>query len=81
MQSKTIENMPQDTTDKIEYLIMLIKLFAERYRLSPKQAYRYIRRYGGVGFVERNYSVLHTLPFDDMVDTMSDFCKKSGGLL
>ncbi len=73
--------MPQDTIDKIEYLIMLINLFAERYQLSAKQAYRYIRRYGGVGFVECNYGVMHTLPFDDMVEAMSDFCKKSGGLL
>ena len=44
--------MPQLTIDKIEYLIMVVKLFAAKYQLTPVQAYRYISRYDGVGFIE-----------------------------
>lgn len=73
--------MGQLTLDKIEYLVMLVKLFAQHYALSTTQAYRYISRYGGVDFVDRNYNIMHTLSFDDMVEGLSDYCRKSGGML
>lgn len=73
--------MPQLTIDKIEYTIMLIKLFASHYHLTPVQAYRYISRFDGVGFIERNYGVMHTLSFQEMVQGLSDYCHRKGGLL
>ena len=73
--------MPQLTIDKIEYTIMLVKLFASHYHLTPVQAYRYISRYDGVGFIERNYGVMHTLSFQEMVRGLSDYCHRKGGLL
>ena len=50
---------------KIEYIIMLIKLFARHFGLSYQQAYRYVSQHGGIEYAERHYSVLHTLPFQD----------------
>ncbi len=73
--------MSQLTIDKIEYLIMVVKLFATHYQLTPVQAYRYISRFGGVSFVEKNYGVMHTLSFQDMVQSVSDYCKRQGGQL
>lgn len=75
------QNMPQLTLDKIEYLVMLIKLFAQRYQLTAVQAYQYISHFGGIGFVDRNYGIMHTLSFNDMVDGLSDYCKRQGGQL
>lgn len=69
------------TIDKIEYTIMLVKLFASHYQLTPVQAYRYISRFDGMAFIERHYSILSSLPFNDMVQSMSDYCRKNGGLL
>lgn len=65
--------MSQLTIDKIEFLIMAVKLFAVKYQLTPVQAYRYISRYDGVGFIERNYGIMHTLPFQEMVQGISDY--------
>ena len=79
--NQTIRRMPQLTIDKIEYTIMLVKLFASHYHLTPVQAYRYISRFDGVGFIERNYGVMHTLSFQEMVQGLSDYCHRKGGLL
>lgn len=73
--------MSQLTIDKIEYTIMLVKLFAAQYQLTPVQAYRYISRFNGMAFIERNYGIMHTLSFQDMVQSVSDYCKRQGGLL
>ena len=73
--------MSQLTIDKIEYTIMLVKLFAAQYQLTPVQAYRYISRFDGMAFIERNYGIMHTLSFQDMVQSVSDYCKRQGGLL
>ena len=73
--------MTQITIDKIDYTIMLVKLFASHYELTPVQAYRYISRYDGVTFIERNYNIMRTLPFQDMVQGLSDYCHRKGGLL
>ena len=73
--------MSQQTIDKIEFLIMAVKLFAAKYQLTPVQAYRYISRYDGVDFIERNYGIMHTLSFPEMVQGISDYCKRQGGLL
>ena len=73
--------MPQLTIDKIEYTIMLVKLFASHYHLTPTQAYRYISRFDGMAFIERNYGVMHTLSFQEMVHGVSDYCKRNGGQL
>ena len=73
--------MSQLTLDKIEYLIMVVKLFAAHYQLTPVQAYRYISRYDGVSFLDRNYGIIHTLSFNDMVQSVSDYCRRNGGQL
>ncbi|MBP5365875.1 MAG: DUF3791 domain-containing protein [Bacteroidales bacterium] len=65
--------------DKIEYFLMLLKLFAQRYGLDNQQAYDYISKYNGVEYVEQHYNILHTLSFRDMVDSLTAFCHKNGG--
>lgn len=67
--------------DKIEYIIMLVKLFAKHFGLSYLQAFRYISLHGGIEYVEKHYDILHTLPFDDQVEGLAAFCHKKGGML
>lgn len=65
--------------DKIEYFLMLLKLFAQRYGLDKQQAYTYISQHNGVEYVEQHYNILHTLSFSDMVDSLAAYCHKNGG--
>ena len=66
---------------KIEYIIMLVKLFANHFCLSYLQAYDYVSRYGGVEYAEQHYNILHTLSFADQVNGLAAYCKKNGGYL
>lgn len=67
--------------EKIEFFLMLLKLFAQQYGLSNRQAYAYISEHNGVEYVEKHYNILHTLSFPDMVESLAAYCKKNGGNL
>lgn len=66
---------------KIEYIIMLIKLFARHFGLSFQQAYRYVSIHQGIEYAEQHYNVLHTLSFEDQVEGLATYCRKKGGAL
>lgn len=66
---------------KIEYIIMLIKLFARHFGLSFQQAYRYVNIHQGIEYAEQHYNVLHTLSFEDQVEGLATYCHKKGGAL
>lgn len=66
---------------KIEYIIMLIKLFARHFGLSFQQAYRYVSIHQGIEYAEQHYNVLHTLSFEDQVEGLATYCHTKGGTL
>ena len=66
---------------KIEYIIMLTKLFARHFGLSFQQAYRYVSIHQGIEYAEQHYNVLHTLSFEDQVEGLATYCHKKGGTL
>lgn len=68
-------------SEKIEYILMLVKLFARRFGLSYLQAYRYISLHGGIEYAEQHYNILHTLSFEDQVEGLAAFCHQKGGAL
>jgi hypothetical protein len=73
--------MKYSKRDIIEYIIALVNEFSKRYGLTEKQAYRYIRIHKGITFIEEHYDIMHTLSFEDAVDGVALYCRKSGGIL
>lgn len=73
--------MRYNIRDIFEYIIALVNEFAKKYGLSDKQAYNYIRVHKGVAFIEQNYGIMHTLGFDEAVDSVATYCRRSGGKL
>ncbi len=73
--------MQYNVRDIIEYIIALVNEFAKRYGLTEKQAYRYIRVHKGIAFIEQHYGIMHTLDFDEAVDSVALYCRKTGGKL
>ena len=65
----------------MEYIIALVNEFAKKFNLSDKQAFNYIRNHQGVTFIEDNYGLIHTLDFQEAVESVALFCRKTGGLL
>lgn len=73
--------MKYSPRDIAEYIIALVDEFALRFGLSDTQAYNYIRNHRGISFIEENYGIIHTLDFNEAVDSVALFCRKSGGAL
>lgn len=73
--------MKYSIRDIIEYIVALVNEFAKRFGLTEQQAYRYIRVHGGIAFIEENYGIMHTLSFEDAVDGLALYCRRTGGVL
>lgn len=73
--------MAYKVRDIIEYIVAVVSEFASRYNLTDKQAYRYINFHKGISFLEDNYGIIHTLDFDEAVDSVAMFCRRAGGEL
>lgn len=73
--------MKTNMRDTIEYMVAVISEFAARFKLTDTQAYRYLNFHNGINFLEENYNILHTLDFNEAVDSVTLFCRKSGGEL
>lgn len=67
--------------EKIDYLVMLIAEFAKRHGLSQRAAYQYIARYKALDLCDRHYGVMHTLPLEDNLASIEQYCRKNGGQL
>ena len=71
--------MKYKVRDILEYIIALVNEFAKNYGLTDQQAYRYIRNHKGVTFIEENYGIIHTLDFNEAVECVALFCRRTGG--
>jgi len=49
--------------------------------MTEVEAYRYLNRYGAIKVAHDFYDVMHTQPFDDMVQSMASYCQRKGGNL
>lgn len=73
--------MKYNIRDRFEYIIALVNEFAKRFGLSDKQAYNYIKFHKGVDFIEKNYGITHTLDFNEAIESVAAYCRRSGGEL
>jgi len=67
--------------DITEYTVLLIHKFAQHYGLTDKQAANYIERYGALSLFHNNYGIMHTLSFDDNIESIAAYCHRQGGAL
>ena len=68
-------SMGQELRAKLTYIINCIAVFAEHFDLQPKQAYSYLKRFGGLAFIDECYAAEHTLSLDDAVEDELKDCK------
>lgn len=73
--------MAYNVHDILEYIIALVSDFAKKFNISDREAYNYINTHNGVKFIEQNYSIIHTLDFNEAVDSVATYCRKFGGKL
>ena len=67
--------------NKIAYINFCIGKFAKRFRLPPFMAYKYLRDYKGLSFLNECYAAEHLLSDKDAVDDLRIVCRRNGGTL
>lgn len=77
----SIEMNQYPVADKVEYIIALVSEFGKAHSLTDSQAWRYIKRYGGVKLMDEHYGFMHTQSFTDMVADMTVYLNRQGGKL
>ena len=70
-----------DNRNKIEYIVIFISEFAQRYKLSLQESYRYLKKYKALLFLEDQYEIAHTMSYQYMIEEMSAYCRRNGGTL
>lgn len=73
--------MSTEIRNKLDYIVVCVSEFANRYQLPLKDAYFYLRQHMGIQFLQEFYDVEHTLSFDDVVDDLTRVCARNGGML
>ena len=71
----------RELSNRIEYMICCIGAFVERFSLSNSQAYKYLKRFDGLDFLDQHYHIEHTFSIDDAVDDLAIICNRNGGAL
>ena len=66
---------------KIGFTVVCINEFANRHRLSSKEAFQYLFQFKGIAFIKENYDVEHTLDFETVLEDLGILCKKKWGYI
>jgi len=69
----------KETSDKISFVSYIIPKFAEAYKMNMQDAYFYLKKYGGLGFLMEHWWALHTYSGFWAVRDLYDVCYKNGG--
>lgn len=73
--------MEKEDVHVLNYIVICISEFADRYKLHMRDAYIYLSRNKGIEFLKEFYDVEHTLSFEDVLDDLKMVCKKNGGTI
>ena len=71
--------MTEADRNLLDYIVVCISEFANRYGMHMRDAYIYLNRYKGIKFLKEFYDVEHTLSFEDVLDNLAAICRKNGG--
>lgn len=67
--------------NKIKYINMCITEFGKRFGMSPALAFKYLKTYCGLTFLDNHYEAEHLLSLDDAISDLIAYCKHNGGTL
>ena len=73
--------MSREEINKIDYMVVCVNEFAERFILNYKDAFNYLFKYNAIKFLNENYGIEHTLSIEDAIDDIIIIAKNNGGNL
>jgi hypothetical protein len=68
------------TGDKVAFLSFIVPSFAEAYKMPIPVAYKYLKKYGGWDFLNRNWWALHTDNDIWAIHDIYKICYQNGGM-
>lgn len=71
--------MSREIQNRIEYTVMCISEFSQKYSMHPQKAYFYLKQHGGIAFLKDCYDAEHLLSIEDAIDDLTTICQKNGG--
>ena len=60
MDNTTEKTLDKETKDKIAFISYMVPFFADTYKMSVPDAYKYLKKYGGFDFMLEHWWALHT---------------------
>jgi len=73
--------MKQVNTEMVNWAVVCVNEFARCMDISPKIAFQYLYKYGGIEFLKEFYQAEHTLSLDNAVEDLGIVCRNRGGHL
>ena len=73
--------MRLEEQNKIDYLVVCVNEFAEKYLLNYKDAFNYLQKFNAIEFLDNNYEIEHTLSIEDAIIDITHIARKNGGYL
>ncbi|MDR1739263.1 MAG: DUF3791 domain-containing protein [Bacteroidales bacterium] len=67
-------------SDKISFISFIIPKFAESFKMNVRDAYFYLKKYGGLDFLMENWWALHTDNDVWAVHDIYEVCRDNGGV-
>ena len=62
-----------------EFMVMSVNDFAKAKRIPIKEAFAYLSKNGGLGYLQEFYEIEHTLSPADTVEALTLVCRQNGG--
>ena len=67
--------------DKISFVSFIIPEFASGYKMNTQAAYFYLKKYGGMDYLNEHWWALHTDNPYWAIRSMAQVCRNNGGYL
>ena len=74
-------NMSAKHYKKLNYLMVFVKMFADKFGLTERQAFNYLDAHKGFAFVDKHYDAIHTMDFAYAIQDVQEVCQAYGGRL
>jgi hypothetical protein len=72
--------LDREMQNKILFMAFIITKFARAYKMSKPDAYRYLKKYGGIDFLDECWWALHIDNPYWAVKDLYKVCRNNGGL-
>ena len=71
--------MSHKLQNKIDYLVVCVNEFAEKYIMNYQDAFNYLQKFKALKFLDENYEIEHTLGIEDTIIDITLIARNNGG--